>query len=90
MKIKEVMRTIEKLNELREVLNIEKAYVNIYFDDIQLRGDFETLNSLIITIKREYVADFWRMLLDTNFEKTYNNTLTAVIDGIKVDLFVDC
>ena len=90
MKLKDVMKTIEKLNELREALNISKAYVNIYFDDIQLGDEFQTLNDLMLSLKREYIPDFWMKIQQADFSRTYNNTLTSVIDGIKVDLFVDC
>lgn len=94
MKIKEVMNTIEKLNVLRDELNLEKSYVEIYIDDIQYGKEFHTLNELVLTIKREFVNDFWMMMLKNDFVKTYNNTLCSEIEcngyKSKVELFVDC
>lgn len=90
MKLKEVMKTIEKLNELRDVLKLEKAYVEIYFVDIQLEDEFHTLKDLMHSIKREYIPDFCMKIQEADFSRTYNNTLTSVIDGVKVDLFIDC
>ena len=99
MKIKDVMKVIEKLNELRNVLDLEKAYVSIWIDNQQIGDEFYTLNDLVLAVKNEYIADFWRKLLDIEYTKTYNNTLSAEIKWIsctgrefisKVELFVDC
>lgn len=99
MKLNEVMKRVEKVNELRDILNINKAYVEIYIDDDQLGKEFYTLNELVLEIKREYIADFWRELLKVDFTKTYHNTLSAYVQTTdefgntfsqKVDLFIDC
>ena len=99
MKIKEIMTTIESLNELRATLNIEKAYVQIWVDDIQLGDkDFTTMEALKKSLEDVYVEKFCTALLEADFTKTYNNTLSATLEfedmfgyySLKIDIFVDC
>lgn len=100
MKVKDVMKVVEELNELRGMLGLDKAYVTLFIDDVAIEDEegheeFHTLNELVLAVKREYVPDFWMELLKVDFvEKTYGNTLgvelTTKRGTHKVELFIDC
>ena len=85
MKLKEIMNKIENLNELREELNIEKAYVyfyenytQLYKDDSRTKDEFHTYDELVKRFNEMFIKEFKEELMKTEFVKSkYNNTMVA-------------
>ena len=87
MKVNELMKRVEGINELKALLKLDLAHVICYVDDEAIRLDDEnhvwayTLNDLALGIKREYVLDFWMAVSKADFKgPTYGNTLEAIIE----------
>lgn len=98
MKIKELFKGIKETNKIQEALESKsRASVQVYIDDMEVGHECHTLNELKQTLGIEYTDEFINAVMSANFKKTYNNTLSSVLEfdmigykySQKVELFVD-
>ena len=100
MKVKELFKHITSTNKLQEALQSrERAGVEIYVEDSQVGHECHSLYEFKHYLESEYCDEFVEKVMNADFVKTYNNTLSASLefkfqysDGSytqKVDLFVD-
>lgn len=99
MKVKDLFKSIKATNELQEVLQSrERAGVEIYVDDILIGHECHSLYDFRYYLESEYNDEFIEKVMNAEFVKTYNNTLSTTLEfkfgtggtyTQKVDLFVD-
>ena len=94
MKIKEITKTINQLNKLRNELKIDEAYFEVYVNDSRYGKQLKSMYELKYILDAEFTSEAVKGIIDADYEKTYNNTLTANINiqgvNLKVDVFIDC
>ena len=98
MKIKELFKGIQATNKIQEALESEsRASVQLYVDDSPIGHECHSLYEFNYYLEAEYTEDFIKAVMEAEFVKTYNNTLSVTLNfkhgdfewSQKVELFVD-
>ena len=98
MTIKEILKHIEKTNELKKVLELRPVSIELSINEHdyeEIKNVFEIvgkINNYLRCDTNEEFFDIYNVVTTLDFTKTYGNTLSAEFymnRKVKLDLFID-